>query len=387
MLKRLKVQGYRTLRDIDLPLRPLNVFIGANACGKSNLLDAFALLAEAADERLSDGVMSRGGMRSLLWAGGADNIVFGLEGDLLGEEATTSFSYELTLTAVNHTPSVAREAFILRKGMESFTLIDLTGGKGTLPDSSGVSLGQVMTDQELAITQVRGRRSELDAFRYYLTSWKVYRGFQTGPKAEIRQAQLTRPGTHLVNGGGNLTQVLHNLSARREYRVVFEDIESVLRIAYPEFEELSLPPEGGDGRVVLRWKEKTFGRDFSSFQLSDGILHFLCLVTILSAPEPPPLICIDEPATGLHSDLLPIVVELMRNAVTRLEPAPMQLIVTTHSPQLVDHLEPGEVVVMDKVDGVTQIRHFEKTERLKAWLQKFSLGQLWLADVLEGGRP
>src|SRR5205085_8350333 len=109
-------------------------------------------------------------------------------------------------------------------------------------------------------------------------------------------------------------------------------------------------------------------------RLSDGTLRYLCLLAILQDPEPPPLICIEEPELGLHPDILPKLADLLRDASER-----TQLIVTTHSDILVDALtETPEVIkVCEKHGGQTVIQGLD-SENLSEWLQKYRLGELWL---------
>jgi predicted ATPase len=123
---------------------------------------------------------------------------------------------------------------------------------------------------------------------------------------------------------------------------------------------------------VMRWKEKSFKRDFSAHYLSDGILRFLCLLAILKTPDPPP-VCIVEPELGLHPSLMPIIAALLRDAACR-----TQLIVATHSPQLVDALDAEHNVVMEKIDGETRVQRLQDRPHLAVWLEHYTKGELWL---------
>jgi predicted ATPase len=155
----------------------------------------------------------------------------------------------------------------------------------------------------------------------------------------------------------------------------------LLRTAYPGFRDITIPGEGGDGKVVLRWYEEPYAKDGVSVNLlSDGTLKFLCLIAILMTPAPPPLICIDEPELGLHPDWIKLVAEMMQSAAAR-----TQLIVATHSPQIVAKLDPEQVIVTEKENGETHLRRLESRD-LEKWLKEFNLSDLWLAGHF-GGRP
>ena len=117
-------------------------------------------------------------------------------------------------------------------------------------------------------------------------------------------------------------------------------------------------------------------------RLSDGTLRHLCLLAILCHPEPPPLVCIEEPELGLHPDVLPALAGLLREASER-----SQLIVTTHSDILVDALgeTPEAVVVCENRTGATSMQRLE-LEELARWLEKYSLGELWTRGDIGGTR-
>jgi predicted ATPase len=129
-----------------------------------------------------------------------------------------------------------------------------------------------------------------------------------------------------------------------------------------------------DGTVHLFIREEGLEKPISAMRLSDGTLRYLCLLVILCHPEPPPLICIEEPETGLHPDILPTIAELMIEASQR-----TQLIVTTHSDILVSAFSerPEAVLVCEKDEDGTHFKRLEK-DKLKAWLEEYELGDLWL---------
>ena len=214
-----------------------------------------------------------------------------------------------------------------------------------------------------------------------MNGFTYYRDFSTHPNAPIRQPFLARSETRLHPMGDNLTNVLHTLRNTPKYQPTYDELVEIVQLAYPELDRFYFPAEGGDGRIALRWQDKHFpDRTFSTAYLSDGVLRFLCLIAILLNPEPPPLICIDEPELGLHPSLLNLIAELIQFASER-----TQLIVATHSPQLVNYFQVSEIAVVEKENGATTIRRLEEKE-FKHWLEDFSLGDLWLMGHL-GGRP
>jgi predicted ATPase len=156
------------------------------------------------------------------------------------------------------------------------------------------------------------------------------------------------------------------------------DILSALNHLYPDIDDFNVQIEGG--AVQLYLEEGSFS--IPATRLSDGTLRYLSLLAILCHPDPPPLVCIEEPELGLHPDVLTHLADLMIETSQR-----CQLIVTTHSDILVDALteRPEDVIVCEKHDGMTTLQRLDSRD-LSQWLGKYRLGQLWLKGELGGTR-
>jgi len=402
MLTHIKIEGFRSLRHVELDLPGLTVLIGPNGSGKSNFLDVFALMAEAAVGRLSDGIAKRGGINTLLFRGD-DKIFldfeFAPEGDFLSEKAP--INYKLHLRQVGTLPLIWFEQVSTRPAFPQTNPLFLMHrdsprpmawfsrfGAEQLPDSDlqeqlkRTEAKKIESESELAIFQVKDETVYPLPYKLlrHLEKWTFYSPIRVDPEAPVRSPQLARSGFRLFPEGGNLSSVLQAIQG--QYPVIWDDICEILRNVYDDFRNLSFPPEGGDGKILLRWWEHPFEKDhgFSANLLSDGILRLLSLLAILKAPDPQPLICIDEPEIGLHPSWIRLLAELLESAATR-----TQLIVTTHSPELVSHIKPNHVVVVEKEEGETTLSRLTEDE-LAGWLDKFRLGDLWLAGHI-GGRP
>lgn len=152
-----------------------------------------------------------------------------------------------------------------------------------------------------------------------------------------------------------------------------------MRAAFgPDFEELAFPP-AADQRIQLRVRWKTLRREQSAADLSDGTLRFLVLLTCLASPSPAPVIAIDEPETGLHPSMLPIIAEHAINASRN-----AQVILTTHSDQLLDAFRgtKPETTVVSWTDGATTLRTLDG-DQLGYWLRNYTLGELYRSGELE----
>ena len=173
----------------------------------------------------------------------------------------------------------------------------------------------------------------------------------------------------------NLGLVLNRL---RGDPVVKRRILSALQALYEGIDDYDVQIEGGTVQVFFHEGKFTV----PATRLSDGTLRYLCLLTILCHPKPPPLVCIEEPELGLHPDIIPKLAELLKEASER-----TQLIVTTHSDVLVDAMTdmPECVLVAEKTENGTTLTRLDG-EKLKPWLEKYRLGQLWTRGEIGGTR-
>jgi predicted ATPase len=205
---------------------------------------------------------------------------------------------------------------------------------------------------------------------------RLYREWSFGRHTAPRLPQKTDlPNDQLEPDGSNLGLVLNRL--RGEPQVKKRLLEA-LRALYDGIDDFDTLIEGGTVQVFLHEGRITV----PATRLSDGTLRYLCLLAILCHPTPPPLVCIEEPELGLHPDVLPTIADLLKEASQR-----TQLIVTTHSDELVDALTdtPDAVVVAERGESGTTLVRLSADE-LKPWLEKYRLGQLWTRGEIGGTR-
>jgi predicted ATPase len=181
----------------------------------------------------------------------------------------------------------------------------------------------------------------------------------------------------LLDGGDNLALVLQNL----HFRGTLDRLMEYLRRFWDGAEDIRVNLEGGVAQTYV--KERGIRNPMSAWRLSDGTLKFLCLLAVLLHPEPPPLICIEEPELGLHPDAVAVVADALKEASEK-----CQVIVTTHSEALVGAFsdEPEAVVVCERgPDGGTQFNRLQSSE-LDKWLEQYRLGDLWRMGEIGGNR-
>ncbi len=390
----LKVEGFRSLKSVDWSPGDLNVVIGPNAGGKSNLLQLLEMIAASARGKLSKFVKRQGGMQPLLWDEKAENIKINLQtstfpGNDNNQKAV--LTYKLELSRLGKTSSYQIENEWLKSYYQNekdlhkppFKLLTRTDSGMEILDEGNVcmSFGKEHFSENETLLSDAGTSffasSFVTDYQENIAFWKIYSEFNTGMDAVIRQAVVTSYDKHIEPDGQNLVAVLHTLY--EENRDFKNEIDSAMRAAFgDDFEELSFPP-AADGRTQLRirWKSLTTGQ--SAANLSDGTLRFLYLLTILANPKPPALIAIDEPETGLHPSMLSIIAEYAAEASRR-----TQVIFTTHSAEMLNAFSETQptVTVCEWQNGQTQL-HVLAGEKLDYWLGKYSLGELYRTGELE----
>ena len=395
MFNYIKVEGFRSFRIAELQLNPLSVLIGPNGSGKSNFLDLLSLLSQAAYGHLAEGIAARGGFDDVAFKGAPSEIFAQLEFKPVGpfQEERSPVTFKLMLRKVGLNPRIWFEQvskgpdpyhdsplYLMHRDKDRCMFRSIkTGQREELAGEEGKALESA---SELAIFQVKDQDKYPTPYKVLrqLQEWMLYRDIDVGASAPIRQPTLLRPTVVLAQDGSNLASVLYSI--QQQHPATWKEIEEVIETVYPNFHSITFPAEGGDGKVVLRWWERPYEKQggFSSNLLSDGTLKLLCLIAILMSPAPPPLVCIDEPELGLHPDWVKLIGELLQSAATR-----TQLIVSTHSPQLVASLEPSQVIIAEKEGGETTLSALP-IEALQKWLNEFNLGDLWLSGHF-GARP
>jgi predicted ATPase len=398
MFDYIKIEGFRSFKKVELEMPRLAVLIGPNGGGKSNFVDLLMLMAEAGDGKLANGVFSRGGFRDIAFGFDVSQEVRvalrlkeALDRSKLGKEpgdGKLDITFKMAARNYGSAAQVIEELVrqesdkgaplpvdVLSRGPEG-AVFRVPGASGALTDQR-----REVPPTELVITQVRdpNRYPAAAAVLNELGGWTFYRDIDVGPKSLVRLPALVRPDVKLSDDGSNLSSVLYSI--QQGHPELWSEILEDLHTAYPDFVKLTVPAGGGDGKIQLRWFERPYEKEgMSANLLSDGTLKLLCLMAILKTPDPPSLICIDQPELGLHPDWIKLVAELLQDAATR-----TQVIAATHSPQIVAKLDPEQVIVTEKVEGETHLRQL-KTRDLENWLKDFSLGELWLSGEI-GGRP
>lgn len=383
---RLEIEGFKSLKHVTWEPGPLNVIIGPNGAGKSNLLRFLEFIRAAAEGKLAKAVQSMGGFRALLWDGRAERLWFKLTGPpttagpeeyslevmLVGETAYHITSESLANYAAARAGTGQHPTKLVERSLHHAVVFNEKERQLKVPENA------VPPDETLlsAVGGPLGHNKWLPSYVADLRSIAVYHDLHANQDAPMRQPAVTRFEKRVDPDGQNLIAVLHTLYATdREFE---RQIDLAMSSAFgPDYEKLVFPP-AADQRVQLRVRWRTLQRESAADQ-SDGTLRYLYLLAILASPDPPSLIAIDEPETGLHPSMLPIVAEYAVDASRR-----TQVILTTHSPEFLHAFRETKpaVTVAQWIEGETRLRRLEG-KTLDYWLSKYSLGELFKLGELE----
>lgn len=354
------LRGFKTIRQLDdFQPRRMNVLIGANGAGKSNLISFFRMLSWLAAGDLSSHVGVQGGASALLHG---------------GPERTREIEASLTLKTEAGDNDYALRLF--HAAGDTFVFADercrfrYTG----LAERTWFEMGAGHREARLREQEQSTPRTIAALLRKLI----VHQFHNTSASARARSKWDVDDGRWLKEDAGNLAAFL--LRLRETEPPYYGRIVETLRLMLPFFLDFVLEPE--HGRVLLRWREKGNDALLSASQAADGMLRVMALVALLLQPERdlPAVLVLDEPELGLHPYAITIVAGLLGAAALQ-----SQVFVATQSVALVDHFEPQDIVVVERRDAESSFRRLDP-DSLRGWLEDYSLSELWEKNVL-GGRP
>ena len=401
----LDIKNMLSFRDVKIELGPLNVLIGPNASGKSNLIETFALL-QAVPADLAGFFRRNGPIDDWLWKGdlapGAVSQVVEVTATLDNprgtREADRRLIYNLQIAENNGRMEVAAEKlenirpyydyqprpFYYFRVENGYGWVSPHRLYGENEDSDGETATR-LTPENFAPTRsvLREIRDPVNfpALRQTsrkFASMRLYRNWNVGRNSPARRPQATDGLIgFLEEDFSNLALMVNDLQTHG----LEKTIDEYLNRFYETYDSLRSRVFGG--AIQLAVNESGMSSSIPATRLSDGTLRFIALLTVLCHPQPPELVCIEEPELALHPNAMPMLADLLRGASER-----TQVIVTTHSPDLVDQftVDPDVIMVCERgFDGDTQLKRLPKDE-LNEWLENYRLAELWKKGVIGGNR-
>ena len=408
-LKSIKLTNFLSYgsKGTEIKLKPLNVFIGANASGKSNLIQALRILKAASQDdykkSIAGLISDRGGISNWIWKGESKDKIAEIQ---VHADSDPRMKLKIQYNLKFHETSNGRfeliEESLTRKtkihDKSHRPTADYFYSKGSPPFLVTYSskIEQHFNLKGPSRPFGRAKVADLDLNKSILSQRKdpvhfpnitflakqfskinIYQGWNLEYDSLVRKPESQ--GIYqdfLEEDGSNIAHILSSLDKNIKLR---ESVTRHMRKFYPNFIKLTFGEEGGFQFFV---EEQGLYKTIPPIMISDGFLRFLCLLAILCHPKLPPVICIEEPELNMHPDIIPTIAKLLVDASKR-----AQLIVTTHSDILVSALSnsPESVIVCDRDKNGTKLRRL-KGKELELWLEDYLLGDIWLMNKI-GGNP
>jgi predicted ATPase len=397
LLKSIHIQNLLSFDEegSSIDLTSLNILIGSNGSGKSNFIEAIGVLHDAPKD-FAGSIRETGGIKEWLWKGVASRRrsasgepIARVEVVIAPPIGDVPLRYNISFTPVGYQLEITDErietAWPPDDQTVPFIYFGYQDGQPVIsPMSSLLRVHRVLKSETInprlsVLSQFKDpdQYPELTYLGRQFDSFRLYRDWEFGVNSTVRAVLAADlPDDFLQEDLRNFGLMLSRLTAESSIRRSFIEY---LQLFYSD--AVDIRPKITDGRVEVRLEEKG-GFSTPAARLSDGTLRWLALLVILLNPNPDPVVCIEEPELGLHPDMIPTLALLLKAASER-----MQLIITTHSAELVEEFSdnPECVLVCDKEHSASRITRLEKTG-LESWLKKYSLGELWRKGEIGGNR-
>jgi predicted ATPase len=348
----IEIKGYKSIKEAKVELKPINILIGANGSGKSNFISFFDFLNRVSNQSLREYIGLNGGAEKFLYQG--SKITSQISASVSFENRTNSYSFII---------QSENDEFIFKEELLWFrkTARDVTSFK---PESS-----------------IKTTSTDIAAYiRNHLNGLKKYHFHETGKNSPFTQMSNILNGSYIFyEDGRNLASFLHHI--KQNDLIIYNRIIKMIQSVAPYFSDFFLQANQ-EGHIRLQWQDKYSSTIYGASDLSDGTIRFIALTTLFMQPTLPKSIIIDEPELGLHPFAITKLAGMIKSAASR----DTQVIVATQSSDLVNHFEADDIITVDQVKGQTKFKRLQERE-LSAWLEDYSIGDLWQRNILEGGQP
>jgi predicted ATPase len=359
-LHQIKLTGFKSIKNLDLKMNPINILVGANGAGKSNFISLFTFLRYLSEGKLQTYIEKQGYANTFFHFGAktTPKIIIDIK------VGNNGYHAEFVHGEANDALVFDNEYCTVSSSLRTWSIKGKLGESGLLPGSQAAS------------DYVRHYS------RDYMQKCRVYHFHDTSPSAGFKQAQKLSSNTFLNSDASNLAPFI--LFLREQYQSSYQDIISTIQTVAPFFHDFYLEPRGekGDESLLLRWVHRDHDMPFSANQLSDGTARFICLATLFLQPEwsRPSTIVLDEPELGLHPAALNVLADIIKS-ISKTN----QVICSTQSVAFANQFEPEDFIVVDQKNGVSMFSRPD-SKALEHWLEDYGMGDIWTKNLI-GGRP
>lgn len=385
MIRQIQVIGYRSLENIILKMRSVRILIRPNAAGKSNIIDVLRLLSQAVRSDMETAVTGRGGLSTVAFLGAAEKTfeiaIDYYVPDPAAPRSRSDMRYRVKVAERDGRPGVAEEELQIKRNRNEpgapKVWFRAEWGRGEALRDPRQDVREPFDTGDPGVLALKAlgfleAYPRIKALRTFIEGWQ----FLSVDLTRVREPRRDERATILASDASNLANVLRTLNGSDVYKRILSDLQSLLGHVTGVSTDLDR------GRVMLLLRERPFADPIEALALSDGTLRMLAILTALETMLEHGLLCIEEPEHGLHpllfGPLLDLVHERCPDNGTR------QVLMTTHSPDVIDAAEPEEVVPVERGENGATVLKILDSEALGKWLQDFRLGELWRMRQIGG---
>lgn len=388
-IEEISVKNYRVLQNITLKdIKPFSVFLGPNGSGKTTFFDVIGFLSDCLTTNVKKALEKRGRFQEVISrdCGGQEiEIVIKYREARKAIRQSPIITYTVAIALQNGSPIVSRETLRWKRSSygQPFNFLNFKNGEGEVisgedPEITDNRISYKMDDPSSLAIKTIGQLSDnprIASLRRFIEGWFLSYFIPD----QARQLATAGAMEHLSREGDNISNVVQYLAD--EHRETLSEILKLLAKRIPKLEKVESEPTI-DGRLALLFKDAPFSKPFLARFSSDGTLKLLAYLILLNDPNPPQLLCIEEPENGLHHRLLdPLSEELQAYAVRA------QVFVSTHSPFFVNTIKDAKQLWIFQRDdkGYATVTRADKIEDAKTFIEsEAGLGDLWSEGYLRG---
>lgn len=354
-MERIEIHGYKSIKNLELPLRNINIMIGANGSGKSNFLSFFVFLKLIYNRVLKEHVALSGGMDKFLFMGRKNTT------EITTKLTFPSNAYSFTLKAGNESLIVTKEGLWYDKNPFKGNPVDI---------ASMVEESNLQFSTEPRAGYIRDYLNELKKYHFHDTS-------RNSPFTKV--SNIHNDGFFLYSQGENLAAFLYTIQqqAPLSYQLIVRTIQAVA----PYFRDFFFRPDD-TGNLSLRWQDKYCDNVYGVTDLSDGTIRFIALATLFLQPNLPKTLILDEPELGLH----PVAISKLSGLIKSAAAKDCQVIIATQSTDLISYFDAEDIITVDQRNGESCYRRLS-TEELGVWLEDYTIDELWKRNMINGAQP
>lgn len=348
----IEIEGYKSIKEAKIEIRPINILIGANGAGKTNFLSFFEFLNNLYERKLEEYISLNGGEDKMLHHSGKTT-----------KQIYSKISFDKNLNGYS---------FVLERGIEGLVFIK----ENLLFRDNSQDISVYNSEANVKLSQIQ-RANDI---RNHLNSLKKYHFHDTGKYSSFNKlSHIANDSYFLYEKGDNLAAFLYKI--QKEHPIVYNRLIKVIQSVAPYFSDFFFQPNKQD-LLRLQWQDKFSSTVYGVTDLSDGTIRFIALVVLFMQPELPETLIIDEPELGLH----PFAISKLAGMIQSVASKGTQVIVATQSIDLLSYFNPEDIIAVDLHDGASVFTRL-KQEELDIWLNDYALGDLWKRNIITEGQP